>query len=90
MTEFLRLWNADFEGRKSRFGVPNLATHKGEAEHWRGQLAGCIIPQKSKPEKAICEFTKMGFVSSPLKAKVGETLESKVAHKSLCDNLLAP
>jgi hypothetical protein len=39
--------------------------------------------QESKPEKAICEFTEMDFVSSLPKAKGGETLESKVAHKAL-------
>ena len=46
--------------------------------------------RESETKNAICEFTKMDFVSSLPKAKVGETLESKIAYKFLCDNPLSP
>lgn len=95
--QYSGILEAVFEGPKSRFRVLRLATQKCEAEpfarviewlHHCPKFANSTSDfQESKPKKPICEFTKMDFVSFLPKAKVGETLKSKVAHNSLRNNV---
>jgi hypothetical protein len=91
---------AEFKGRKSPFRPPRLVTQQGKIDlsarathwlqHWPRIATSTIGFQEPKPLKPISEFRKMYCFSSTPEAEVGGLGGSKIAHKSICDNLLTP